>query len=146
MKNWVSELKGEKVELQIAPLIDVVFLLLIYFMVSAQLQRPEADLGLSLPGEVSVLNDLIMLDEQIIEISNSGHITLNDQIFRGDDIKQLQRLKGILIRYKLATDQLSQPASIIIDADSESQHEDVVSVLNVCAAANIEQISFGSFD
>ena len=42
MKNWVSELKGEKVELQIAPLIDVVFLLLIYFMVSAQLQRPEA--------------------------------------------------------------------------------------------------------
>ena len=106
MKNWVSELKGEKVELQIAPLIDVVFLLLIYFMVSAQLQRPEADLGLSLPGEVSVSNDLIMLDEQIIEISNSGHITLNNQVFRGDDINQLERLKGILIRYKLATDQL----------------------------------------
>ena len=146
MKNWVSELKGEKVDLQIAPLIDVVFLLLIYFMVSAQLKRPEADLVLSLPGEVSVSTDLVMLDEQIIEISNSGQITLNNQVFLSGNIKQLERLKGILIRYKLATDQLSQPASIIIDADSESQHEDVVSVLSVCAAANIEQISFGSFD
>ena len=37
MKAWVDELMREKVGLQIAPLIDVVFLLLIYFMVSAQL-------------------------------------------------------------------------------------------------------------
>ena len=47
MKAWVNELINEKNELQIAPLIDVVFLLLIYFMVSARLKRPEADLTLA---------------------------------------------------------------------------------------------------
>ena len=115
-------------------------------MVSAQLKRPEADLGLSLPGEVSVASDLIMLDEQIIEINDSGQIRLNNQLFLNDDVDQLLRLKEILIRYKLSADQLSIPASIIIDADNDSNHEDTIVVLNLCAAANIEQISFGSFD
>ena len=146
MKSWFSEIINEKMDLQIAPLIDVVFLLLIYFMVSAQLKRPEADLGLSLPGEVSVASDLIMLDEQIIEINDSGQIRLNNQLFLNDDVDQLLRLKEILIRYKLSADQLSIPASIIIDADNDSNHEDTIVVLNLCAAANIEQISFGSFD
>ncbi|WP_372798464.1 ExbD/TolR family protein, partial [Pontiella sp.] len=50
----MDELINEKTELQIAPLIDVVFLLLIYFMVSAQLKRTEADLDLALPGSVAV--------------------------------------------------------------------------------------------
>ena len=38
MKTWVKELLNEKNGLQIAPLIDVVFLLLIYFMVSSRLK------------------------------------------------------------------------------------------------------------
>ena len=53
MKIWKKELLNEKSGLQIAPLIDVVFLLLIYFMVSARLKRPEADISLALPGSVS---------------------------------------------------------------------------------------------
>ena len=72
MNAWVDELMREKVGLQIAPLIDVVFLLLIYFMVSAQLKRPEADLGLSLPGSVAVTTQLVMPDEQIIVIDAAG--------------------------------------------------------------------------
>ena len=39
-----------KVELQIAPLIDVVFLLLIYFMVTASLIKKEGDISFMLPA------------------------------------------------------------------------------------------------
>ena len=67
MKAWLDELLNEKVGLQIAPLIDVVFLLLIYFMVSSSLKRSEADLGLSLPGQVKQTESVAMPDEQIIE-------------------------------------------------------------------------------
>ncbi|MBT8046067.1 MAG: biopolymer transporter ExbD, partial [Pontiella sp.] len=77
MKAWINELTNEKTELQIAPLIDVVFLLLIYFMVSARLKRPEADLTLALPGVVSVSTQLEMPDEQIIEVLADGRIVLN---------------------------------------------------------------------
>ena len=144
MKAWVDELMREKVGLQIAPLIDVVFLLLIYFMVSAQLKRPEADLGLSLPGEVTVTTQVVMPDEQIIVVDAGGQIRLNNQIFSGNDITQLAQLKNILIRYKAAADRMSQPAAVVIDAHDDSIHERVIDVLNLCAAAKIEQISFVS--
>ncbi len=36
----------------IAPMIDVVFLLLIYFMVASTLEQQEADLSFQLPGTV----------------------------------------------------------------------------------------------
>ena len=42
-----------KLELQIAPLIDVVFLLLIYFMVTASLVKKEADVEFLLPADVA---------------------------------------------------------------------------------------------
>lgn len=146
MKAWVSELMREKVGLQIAPLIDVVFLLLIYFMVSAQLKRPEADLGLSLPGEVTVSTQVVMPDEQIIVVDAGGKIRLNNQVFSGDNTTQLAQLKNILIRYKEASDRLGQPAAVVIDAHDDSIHEQVIDVLNLCAAAKIEQISFGSIN
>lgn len=146
MKAWVSELMREKVGLQIAPLIDVVFLLLIYFMVSAQLKRPEADLGLSLPGEVTVSTQVVMPDEQIIVVDAGGKIRLNNQVFSGDNTTQLAQLKNILIRYKAASDRLGQPAAVVIDAHDDSIHEQVIDVLNLCAAAKIEQISFGSIN
>lgn len=146
MKAWVGELMREKVGLQIAPLIDVVFLLLIYFMVSAQLKRPEADLGLSLPGEVTVSTQVVMPDEQIIVVDAGGKIRLNNQVFSGDNTTQLAQLKNILIRYKAASDRLGQPAAVVIDAHDDSIHEQVIDVLNLCAAAKIEQISFGSIN
>lgn len=146
MNAWVDELMREKVGLQIAPLIDVVFLLLIYFMVSAQLKRPEADLGLSLPGSVAVTTQLVMPDEQIIVIDAAGKIRLNNQVFSGDDTTQLAQLKNILIRYKVASDRVGQRAVVIIDAHDDSIHERVIDILNLCAAAKIEQISFGSLN
>ena len=128
MKAWVGELMREKVGLQIAPLIDVVFLLLIYFMVSAQLKRPEADLGLSLPGEVTVSTQVVMPDEQIIVVDAGGKIRLNNQVFSGDNTTQLAQLKNILIRYKAASDRLGQPAAVVIDAHDDSIHEQVIDV------------------
>ena len=46
----LDDLMNKKAELQIAPLIDVVFLLLIYFMVTASLVQQEADLSFMLPA------------------------------------------------------------------------------------------------
>jgi biopolymer transport protein ExbD len=113
-------------------------------MVSAQLKRPEADLDLALPGEVAVTTQVIMPDEQIIVVDAAGVIRLNNQMFSGTDANQLAQLKNILIRYKAASNQMGQPAAVMIDAHDDSIHERVIDVLNLCAAAKIEQISFGS--
>ena len=67
-----------KPQMQIAPMIDCVFLMLIYFMVSATLQRQEADISFQLPGVVEQSEPLDMPDEQIIEIRSYGQVVVNE--------------------------------------------------------------------
>jgi biopolymer transport protein ExbD len=122
MKVWLNELIHENTELQIAPLIDVVFLLLIYFMVSTSLKKSEADLSLALPGAVAQTQEMNLPDEQVIEVTAGGDIILNGRVYADP----------------------AKPASITIAADDDSLHERVVDVLNACAGAGIKNISFGS--
>ncbi|VGO22830.1 ExbD/TolR family protein [Pontiella sulfatireligans] len=144
MKAWIDELINEKTELQIAPLIDVVFLLLIYFMVSARLKRPEADLSLALPGAVSVSTEMEMPDEQIIEVLASGVIMLNNKVYEAPDKSDLVGLEYTLLRYRQAAQLSKTKAMITIAAEDDAVHERVVDVLNACAGAGIENVTFGT--
>lgn len=144
MKAWVDELINEKSELQIAPLIDVVFLLLIYFMVSAQLKRTEADLSLALPGAVSVSTAMDIPDEQIIEVTAAGQIILNNKVYASQDKSDLAGLEKTLLRYSQAAKISKTKAMITIAAEDDAVHERVVDVLNACAGADIENVTFGS--
>jgi len=144
MKAWIDELINEKTELQIAPLIDVVFLLLIYFMVSARLKRPEADLSLALPGAVSVSTQMEMPDEQIIEVNADGSIVLNNKVYASQDKSELAGLEYTLLRYAQAAKLSKTKAMITIAAEDDAVHERVIDVLNACAGAGIKNVTFGS--
>lgn len=146
MKAWVDELINEKTELQIAPLIDVVFLLLIYFMVSARLKRPEADLTLALPGSVSVSMQMEIPDEQIVEVLADGSIVLNNKVYASQDKSDLEGLEYTLLRYSQAARLSKTKAMITIAADDDAVHERVVDVLNACAGAGIENVTFGTVE
>lgn len=146
MKVWLDELINEKVGLQIAPLIDCVFLLLIYFMVSSSLKRSEADLSLTLPGQVAQTKELKMPDEQIIEVLTSGSIVLNGKVYSNPAKLDLAALENTLTRYREASQLANTLAMITIVAEDESVHERVIDVLNVCAGAGITSVTFGSTD
>ncbi len=144
MKAWIDELINEKSELQIAPLIDVVFLLLIYFMVSARLKRPEADLSLALPGSVAQSVQLEIPDEQIIEVRAGGAIVLNNKVYASPDKSDLAGLEYTLLRYNQAAKLSRTKAMITVAAEDDAVHERVVDVLNACAGAGIKNVTFGS--
>ena len=74
--NLQKILTDEKVELQIAPLIDVVFLLLIYFMVTASLVKKEADISFMLPAKVDQSESIEMPIEVSIEIVPDGDVVV----------------------------------------------------------------------
>ncbi|MFO1520762.1 MAG: biopolymer transporter ExbD [Kiritimatiellia bacterium] len=76
-----DELNKAEEGLSIAPLIDCVFLLLIYFVTSTSLRQLEADLGIRLPGNVQLSKSVEMPDEQIVEISADGRIILNNTTY-----------------------------------------------------------------
>lgn len=146
MKAWVDELINEKVGLQIAPLIDCVFLLLIYFMVSSSLKRSEADLGLSLPGQVKQAESISMPDEQIIEVRADGLIVFNDRQYSDPSKADLADLEQTLLRYREASQLVDAQPMITIAADRESVHGRVTDVLNACASAGIKNVTFANVE
>lgn len=131
-------------ELSVSALIDMVFLLLVYFMVSASLVKSEGDLGIKLPGIVQQSVVVDMPDEQIIEVRASGRVFLNGREFGSHDTQELDDLMGMLIRYRTASRAAKNEALITIWAEDEAKHQRLIDVLNACAGAGIENVTFTS--
>jgi four helix bundle protein len=67
-----------KAEVDMTPMIDCVFLLLVFFMVSTTFNKQEADISFALPGTAEQSDAVEIPDEQIIQITEAGNVFLND--------------------------------------------------------------------
>lgn len=137
----LDELMNKKAELQIAPLIDVVFLLLIYFMVTASLIKKEADLSFMLPAKVDVPDSLDLPIEVLIEVSELGDIVINGMIF-GKDEQNLDELIGQLMSLKEAADASKSELIVNIMPADKALHGRIIKVMDACAAAKVKNMSF----
>jgi biopolymer transport protein ExbD len=130
-----SEPEGN-LEFQIAPMVDVIFILILFFMCSAGATKVENELSLKLPGRLSQDQPLRMLDEQIIEIEENGQIVLNDQQM------DTSRLGATLQRYKAISDDSQSSTVITILTAKDTKYQRIIDVLNECAVAKIESVTF----
>ena len=137
----LDELMNKKAELQIAPLIDVVFLLLIYFMVTASLVEKEADLSFMLPAKVDSSEPLDLPIEVLIEVSELGDIIIEGMIF-GKDENNLDDLIGQLLSLKEAADSSGSELIVNILPADKAIHGRIIRVMDACAAANVKNMSF----
>ena len=64
---------------QIAPMIDVVFVIMLFFMVMAGSVRVEKELPSQLPGNAETQSATEMMDEMVIAIAESGEVSLNEE-------------------------------------------------------------------
>lgn len=131
-----------KPAMQIAPMIDCVFLLLIYFMVTSTLEKQEADLSFQLPGVVEQTEALDMPDEQIIEIRADGQVVVNEFPYDTPGARQLVELTNLLKRFKQASDSNKVEAVVTIAPDEAVQHQWIVRVMDACGAAGIKAVNF----
>ena len=143
MKTWVKELLSEKNGLQIAPLIDVVFLLLIYFMVTTTIVKEEADLGINLPASMIVPPDTPLPEQHYIDILLDGTVLLNGMPTDNPDNRSLPNLTKTLSQLKTSSDRVGLKTVVVVQPDSEVYQQNVVNVLNVLREVGISSISFG---
>ncbi len=137
----LDDMMNQKAQLQIAPLIDVVFLLLIYFMVTASLVRKEADLSFMLPAQANPSDAVVLPIEVVIEISELGDIVVNGMVF-GHETQKLDDLIGQLVSLKQAADSSGSEFIVTIMPDDRALHGRVVNVMDACAAADVKNMSF----
>ena len=139
----VSTVLESEDKVDITPMIDVVFLLLIYFMF-LPLQQ-EADIGIKLPSNTPPAENLELPSEHIVEIFPNGLILLNGAPMDGIDDRNMERLSTTLTRLKLSSDRAGIDTVVKIQADPDSPHQRSIDVLNVAANADISKVSFASY-
>lgn len=136
----LEEMMNKKTEMQIAPLIDVVFLLLIYFMVTASLIKKEADLSFMLPAKVDTPDPITLPIEIMIEVSEAGEITVNGMVYgRGGNLDDLVTQ---LISFRQAAESSQSDLIVNILPEDKAVHSYIVKVMDACAAAEVKNMSF----
>jgi len=137
----LDDLMNKKAELQITPLIDVVFLLLIYYMVTASLVKKEADLSFILPAKGESQDPITLPIEVLIEVSDLGEITINGIVF-GETGIGLDDLISELLSYKEAAEASQSDFIVNILPDDAAKHGRIISVMDACATAKVKNMSF----
>ncbi len=133
-----------KLSVQIAPLIDVVFLLLIYFMVTAALVKKEGDISFKLP----VPDRQAQLDfpvEALISIAADGEVSLDGIQFDKSD-RKLDGLAARIMELKLMAEAQNSIFFVTLDPDDHTIHERIVDVLDACASSQVRNLSFARHD
>ena len=135
-----------KPQIPIAPLIDAVFLLLIYFMVTSSLEKQEADISFELPGTVEQEEPLELPDEQVIEIHENGQIVVNEYNYDSPRSNRLIELQAMLTRLQESSLANKTVTQVTIAPDPKTRHSRIIKVMDAVAAAGIKGVNFSMED
>lgn len=106
--------------IEITPLIDIVFLLVIFFVVTSKVGDSQF-LSLDLPKTESFQYEAVQSTNEII-ITNDANIYVNDRVFNINDLDELEQ----------AIFELENNGdSIILSAESDSLHVWVISIMDI---------------
>ncbi|MCG8434084.1 MAG: biopolymer transporter ExbD [Gammaproteobacteria bacterium] len=127
------QLRGsDEPEVNLTPLIDVVLLLLVFFMVSTTFIR-EAELKVQLP-EASVDPDVTDIPSLEVIVDADGVYYVNNRELVNNSVETLQRaLAGIDIN--------REEAAVTIRADARATHQSVVTVMDVAGKLGFVNIT-----
>ncbi|MCX7713358.1 MAG: biopolymer transporter ExbD [Chthoniobacterales bacterium] len=119
---------------QIAPMVDIVFLLLIFFLVTWNFARYETELEVVVPVAKEGKETRRAMGEVILNVRADGSVVLNRKTLTLDELRQaLQRIASIY------PDQ-----AVVLRGDESASYKHIVAVLDVCRSANIWNVAFAT--
>ncbi len=125
---------------QIAPMVDVVFVLLLFFMASAGSQVIEKELNISLPsGRSASSAGALPSTPIIIDILPDGKVQMNNKVYDSPQSRELPELRTWL---KETIAKFGDKDPVILRPDPMTKHERVMDVLNAASASGVTKLSF----
>lgn len=122
-------------ELELAPMIDVVFLLLLFFVTAWASSTNERDMTISVPAaEQNAQNPNKDPYEIIINVTKEGEVKLNNGLVALDDL--LGRLQAI--------QKINPNQSVILRGDAFAEFQHVINVMDVIKKAGIWNVAFAT--
>jgi biopolymer transport protein ExbD len=123
-------------EFSMAPLIDVVFQMLVFFLVASSWGVKEKQLNLELPSAQSASPATSAPEELVIDVRRDGSLVL-----RGHELD-----KHALQSELASVAQANPKVPVTIRGDRLVHHEDVVAVMDACGLAGLTNLAIGTLD
>lgn len=140
------EHKNEDVGFQIAPMIDVVFVIMLFFMVKVGARQTETEIKSKLPGSAETSTSVSGMEslEETIVIDENGVISHNDELLEaggkpnGDTDQLKERMK------RLAEQGKADKSEVIVTVTTQpdTKYSRVADVLNALQSAGIKNMTF----
>ena len=118
----------------LAPLVDVVFLTLVFFMTTSVYTTLEKELDITLPTADAARDDERSHGEIYINLRDDGSIVLNR---REIDIPELQDILNDVAEH-------FPGGAVIIRGDRQAQFGRAIAILNCCKNADIQNVRFAA--
>jgi biopolymer transport protein ExbD len=134
-------------ELDISSLIDVCFLLLIYFIVTSTITPREQDLGMALPANSPPTSTQPKIDPMLIRVDAAGAIytgagDAQQSLDTDATVRELPLLNSQLQLYSAAAKSAGNNPLVQIWVDPGTTQQRVIDVLNALAAVEISSVTF----
>lgn len=129
-----NRIQEEPDPVPMAPLIDIVFLTLVFFMVTSVYSNLESEIDIKLPTASSATLDQRVQGEIFINLKENGEIVLNDRVVT------LEELQTTLFRVA----KYFPGGSVIIRGDRAASLGNAIAILDCCKNADIQNVSFAA--
>jgi biopolymer transport protein ExbD len=132
--NFRSRAAPHHPGIQLAPLVDVLLLLLIFFLLTWNAARNENELDVKVPKASAAKEKSAPIGDVVVNVKADGNVVVNRRTLTGPDLTTL--LKGLV--------QLNADQAVIIRGDEAGAYKNIVSVLNICSEAGVTNVAFAT--
>ena len=119
----------ETASIELTPIIDMVFLLLIFFLVATSFHQTEREMQIALPSAVSAEPISTALRELIVNVDAEGAIIVNGARLEPNGLREV-------IDRSVAT---NPDQKVTVRGDRSTAYENIVRVLDICKGAGIQE-------
>lgn len=127
---------------QIAPMIDIVFVIMLFFMVQAAFIQVEQELNLKLPGTIEPGQEVDIIEETVIQVMETGEVLLNDELIGVPEDTRLAKLSSTMLRLDESAKAAGSKTVVTIMAEEFAPYQRVIDVLNALSVARVQNVTF----
>lgn len=119
---------------QIAPMVDILLVLLVFFIVTWNFALTENELDVKIPTASAAKEQQPVANQTVLNIRKDGSVVMNRQPLTLDTLREkLTKLSDLYPDY-----------AIILRADKDLSYESLMSVMDICRQANIWNVAFAT--
>jgi len=127
---------------QLAPMIDIVFLLLIFFLVTYQITEQEKDIRVSTPASTQGAETARVANEIVVNVTKEGEVTISGEIYTLSELRQ--KMERIVEASEIANTGGADRQPVRIRGDADCDYQTIIEVMDEIRKSGIYNIGFAS--